>query len=148
MTLEEIQSMWKVDSVIDQIDLDKASLNTPSLHAKYLELLNEKRLSLKSYEVKYNTLLKKKWLWYTDKLSKEEISIFAPASIPKHGHRVIKQDYNYYFNADKDLSDLKLKVEYLTECVDALKEILNIITWRHQSIKNAIDWLKFTNPAG
>ena len=73
MTLEEIQSMWKVDSVIDQIDLDKASLNTPSLHAKYLELLNEKRLSLKSYEVKYNTLLKKKWLWYTDKLSKEEI---------------------------------------------------------------------------
>ena len=48
MTLEEIQSMWKVDSVIDQIDLDKASLQTPTLHAKYLELLNEKRLSLKS----------------------------------------------------------------------------------------------------
>lgn len=56
MTLEEIQSMWKVDSVIDQIDLDKASLNTPSLHAKYLEILNEKRLSLKSYEVKYKLL--------------------------------------------------------------------------------------------
>ena len=55
MTLEQIQAMWKVDSVIDQIDLDKASLNTPSLHAKYLELLFEKRLSLKSYEVKYNT---------------------------------------------------------------------------------------------
>ena len=65
MTLEEIQSMWKVDSVIDQIDLDKASLNTPSLHAKYLELLNEKRLSLKSYEVKYNTFLNNKWLWNT-----------------------------------------------------------------------------------
>ena len=148
MTLEEIQSMWKVDSVIDQIDLDKASLNTPSLHAKYLEILNEKRLSLKSYEVKYNQLLKKKWLWYTDKLSKEEIDELGLSYDPFEGHRVIKQDYNYYFNADKDLSDLKLKVEYLTECVDALKEILNIITWRHQSIKNAIDWLKFTNPAG
>ena len=140
--------MWKVYSVIDQIDLEKASLNTPSLHAKYLELLNEKRLSLKSYEVKYNQLLKKKWLWYTDKLSKEEIDELGWAYDPFDGHRVIKQDYNYYFNADKDLSDLKLKVEYLTECVDALKEILNIITWRHQSIKNAIDWLKFTNPAG
>ncbi len=100
MTLEEIQS-----------------LNTPSLHAKYLELLNEKRLSLKSYEVKYNTLLKKKWLWYTDKLSKEEIDELGWSYDP-------------------------------FECVDALKEILNIITWRHQSIKNAIDWLKFTNPAG
>ena len=73
MKLEDIQDMWKVDSVIDQIDLDKASLQTPSLHAKYLELLNEKRLSLKSYEVKYNQLLKLKWMWYTDKLSKEEL---------------------------------------------------------------------------
>ena len=148
MTLEEIQSMWKVDSVIDQIDLDKASLQTPTLHAKYLELLNEKRLSLKSYEVKYNQLLKKKWLWYTDKLSKEEIDELGWSYDPFEGHRVIKQDYSYYFNADQDLSDLKLKVEYLTECVDCLKEILNIITWRHQSIRNAIDWLKFTNPAG
>ena len=129
MTLEEIQSMWKVDSVIDQIDLDKASLQTPSLHAKYLELLNEKRLSLKSYEVKYNQLLKKKWLWYTDKLSKEEIDELGWSYGPFEGHEVIKQDYNYYFNADKDLSDMKLKVEYLTECVDCLKEMLNIITW-------------------
>ena len=60
----------------------------------------------------------------------------------------MKSEYSYYFNADKDLSDMKLKVEYLTECVETLKDILNIITWRHQSIKNAIDWLKFTNPAG
>ena len=85
---------------------------------------------------------------YIDKLSKEEIDELGWSYDPFDGHRVIKQDFNYYFNADKDLSDLKLKVEYLTECVDALKEILNIITWRHQSIKNAIDWLKFTNPAG
>ena len=92
--------------------------------------------------------LKTKWLWYTDKLSKEEIDELGWSYDPFEGHRVIKQDFNYYFNADKDLSDLKLKVEYLTECVDTLKEILNIITWRHQSIKNAIDWLKFTNPAG
>jgi len=149
MTLEQIQSMWKEDSVIDQIDLDKASLQTPSLQAKYLELLNEKRLSLKSYEVKYNQLLKTKWMWYTDKLSKEEIDDLGWSYDPFDGYnKPLKSDYSYYFNADKDLSDLKLKVEYLTECVDTLKEILNIITWRHQSIKNAIDWLKFTNPAG
>ena len=79
MTLEQIQSMWKVDSVIDQIDLDKASLNTPSLHAKYLELLNEKRLSLKSYEVRYNTLLKKKWF----DLQKAELHFRSQAIVPQ-----------------------------------------------------------------
>ena len=104
MTLEQIQEMWKVDSVIDQIDLDKASLQTPSLHAKYLELLNEKRLSLKSYEVKYNQLLKTKWMWYTDKLSKEEIDDLGWSYDPFEGYnKPMKSDYSYYFNADKDL---------------------------------------------
>ena len=82
------------------------------------------------------------------KLSKEEIDELGWSYDPFEGHKVLKADYNYYFNADKDLTELKLKLEYLQECIDVLKDILNILTWRHQSIKNAIDWLKFTNPAG
>jgi len=148
MNLEKIQEEWKKDSVIEQLDMDKASLETPKLHSKYLELLAEKRLTYKKYEVQYSQLLKNKWLWYTDKLSKDEIDELGWPYDPFDGHRVLKSDYGYYFNADKDLTDLKLKMEYLDECVTTLKDILNIITWRHQSIKNAIDWLKFTNPAG
>ena len=148
MNLEKIREEWANDSVIDKIDMDKVSLETPKLHSKYLDELSSKRLNYKKYEVEYNILLKKKWLWYTDKLSKEEIDELGWSYDPFEGHKVLKADYNYYFNADKDLTDLKLKLEYLTECIDVLKDILNILTWRHQSIKNAIDWLKFTNPAG
>ena len=54
MTLEEIQ---KVDSVIDQIDLDSIIKYT-FFTCKIPRTLKRKRLSLKSYEVKYNTLLK------------------------------------------------------------------------------------------
>ena len=148
MNLEKIREEWAKDSVIDKIDMDKVSLETPKLHSKYLDELSSKRLNYKKYEVEYNILLKKKWLWYTDKLSKEEIDELGWSYDPFEVHKVLKADYNYYFNADKDLTDLKLKLEYLTECIDVLKDILNILTWRHQSIKNAIDWLKFTNPAG
>ena len=148
MNLEKIQEEWAKDCVIDKIAMDKASLETPKLHSKYLDELSSKRLNYKKYEVEYNILLKKKWLWYTDKLSKEEIDELGWSYDPFVGHKVLKAYYNYYFNADKDLTDLKLKLEYLTECIDVLKDILNILTWRHQSIKNAIDWLKFTNPAG
>ena len=148
MNLEKIREEWAKDSVIDKIDMDKVSLETPKLHSKYLDELSSKRLNYKKYEVEYNKLLKNKWLWYTDKLSKEEIDELGWSYDPFEGHKVLKADYNYYFNADKDLTDLKLKLEYLTECIDVLKDILNILTWRHQSIKNAIDWLKFTNPAG
>jgi|TARA_B100000131_G_C18097511_1_gene604616 hypothetical protein len=148
MNLEKIQEEWAKDCVIDKIDMDKASLETPKLHSKYLDELSSKRLNYKKYEVEYNKLLKNKWLWYTDKLSKEEIDELGWSYDPFEGHKVLKADYNYYFNADKDLTELKLKLEYLQECIDVLKDILNILTWRHQSIKNAIDWLKFTNPAG
>ena len=76
MNLEKIQEEWAKDCVIDKIDMDKASLETPKLHSKYLDELSSKRLNYKKYEVEYNKLLKNKWLWYTDKLSKEEKEIF------------------------------------------------------------------------
>ena len=35
MNLEKIREEWAKDSVIDKIDMDKASLETPKLHSKY-----------------------------------------------------------------------------------------------------------------
>ncbi len=39
--LEDIQDMWRVDSVIDDVLLDEASLKIPRLHSKYIDFLNE-----------------------------------------------------------------------------------------------------------
>jgi len=148
MNLEQIQEEWKKDSVIEKIDMDVSSMETPRLHAKYLEELSSKRLTYKKYEVEYNKLLKNKWLWFTGKMDYDQVESLGWNQDPFDGLTVLKSDYQYYFNADEDLTKLKLKMEYLDECISVLKDILNIITWRHQSIKNAIDWLKFTNPAG
>ena len=35
------------------------------------------------------------------------------------------------------------KIEYLKVTVDFLKECMQNITWRHQTIRNTIDWRKF-----
>ena len=34
---------------------------------------------------------------------------------------------------------------YIEEMVLALKEILDTVKWRHQTIKNMIEWRKFTS---
>ena len=39
MTLDEIKAMWSKDCEIDDIELDKSSLDVPKLHAKYSDLL-------------------------------------------------------------------------------------------------------------
>ena len=67
MNLEEIKVMWEKDCEIDDIELDNASLEVPKLHAKYLDLLSSKLMVQKQYQMKYDTLLRDKWLWYNGK---------------------------------------------------------------------------------
>ena len=73
MTLDEIKLMWKEDCIVDDIELDKSSLDVPKLHAKYSELLSDTLVKLKQKQFQYNLLIKDKWLWFNGKLDKETI---------------------------------------------------------------------------
>ena len=143
MTLDEIKKEWAVDCEIDDIELDKASLVVPRLHAKYSGLLSEKTLLLKQYGFKYNTLLKDKWLWYNGKMDEDRIKELGWEPDPFDGLKVMKADMSIWYNADIDLQEMNAKIEYLKVTVDYLKECLNNVTWRHQTIKNTIEWRKF-----
>ena len=48
-----------------------------------------------------------------------------------------------FFNADADLQKLNAQTEYQQIQIDFLKRCMENITWRHQTIKNTIDWRKF-----
>ena len=143
MTLDEIKQEWTKDVEIDDIELDKASLVVPRLHAKYSGLLSEKTLLLKQYGFKYSTLLKDKWLWYNGKMDEDRIKELGWEPDPFDGLKVMKVDMTIWYNADKDLQEMNAKIEYLKVTVDYLKECLNNVTWRHQTIKNTIEWRKF-----
>jgi len=54
MTLDEIKLMWKEDCIVDDIELDKSSLDVPKLHAKYSELLSDTLVKLKQCQFQYN----------------------------------------------------------------------------------------------
>ena len=143
MTLDELKTQWANDCEIDDIELDTASLAVPQLHAKYQDLLTNKILVLKKYQEQYNTLLKDKWLWFNGKMDDDRIRELGWNPDPFDGLKIMKNDMNIFFNADKDLQDLNAKIEYLKVTVDFLKECMQNITWRHQTIRNTIDWRKF-----
>ena len=143
MTLEELNAQWANDCEIDDIELDTASLEVPKLHAKYQDLLTNKILVLKKYQTSYNTLLKDKWLWFNGKMDDERIQELGWVPDPFNGLKIMKNDMQIFFNADTDLQELNAKIEYLKVTVDFLKECMQNITWRHQTIKNTIDWRKF-----
>ena len=143
MNLEELRNEWSKDCEIDDIELDKSSLEVPKLHAKYQEYLTNNILTLKNLEFQYNLLLKNKWLWYNGKMSEEQIKELGWEPDPFDGLKVMKNDMQIWYNADKDLQALSGKVAYQKIVIDFLKERMQNITWRHQTIKNTIDWRKF-----
>jgi hypothetical protein len=143
MTLDEIKKEWEKDCEIDDIELDKSSLEVPKLHAKYQDLLSSKILVMKQYQYKYDTLLKNKWLWYNGKMSQEQIQELGWSDDPLDGLKIMKNDLQLFYNSDKDIQELNAKIEYLKVTIEYLKECMQNITWRHQTIKNTIDWRKF-----
>ena len=50
-----------------------------------------------------------------------------------------------FYDSDTDIQEHQAKIQYLEELCDSLKEILDNIKWRHQTIKNMIEWRKFTS---
>ena len=135
--------MWKIDSVIDDIELDASSLQVPKLHAKYAELLSNKKLEVIRYERRMKELDKDKWLWYGGKMSRSDIEDKEWDYDPFNGLTVLKSDYSKFTGADKDIQDLNDRLQYLRVTVEFLQDVVGQVTWRHQTIKNIIEWRKF-----
>lgn len=143
MNLNEILDEWKIDSKIDPISIDETSRKTPELHAKYLTLLSQTKLKLKQTEFKQKELMKQKWLWYNGKLSQDEIISLGWDPDPFNGLKILKGEMEHYIEADPELQESEARIEYLKTTIDTLKEIVDNIKWRHQTIKNIIENKKF-----
>ena len=144
MNLERILEEWKKDSLIEMNALDASSVQTTMLHAKYLELHATYKIKLKDAEFKQSILMKNKFLWYSGKLSKEEIDAFGWDYDPYEGLKILKGDMSYFVEADKELQVSEAKIQYLKTTIDTLKDILDTLKWRHQNIRNILEFQKFS----
>ena len=145
MTLDEIHEMWKRDSKLDEMNLDNASRDAAKLHSKYLELHSHAKLHVKKLELDFKVLLRDKWLWYNGKMPKEKIDQLGWKYDALDGLKILKDEMDYYYDADPHIQEAQAKIELYKTQVETFKEILENIKWRHQTIKNMIEWRKFTS---
>lgn len=142
INLETLLEEWAVDCKIDK-HLDETSKNTPELHAKYLALLSQTKIQLKQAQFKQKDLMKQKWLWYNGKLSQGEVERLGWDPDPFDGLKILKGEMEHYVEADPELQKSEAKIEYLKTVIDTLKDIIDTLKWRHQTIKNMIEYKKF-----
>jgi len=143
MNLEQVLEQWSKDCRIDLSSIDESSRITPELHAKYLGLLSQVKLRLKDAEFKQKELMKKKWLWYQGKMAHEEILELGWDPDPFDGLKILKGEMEHYVEADPELVASEAKIQYLKTFIDTLKEIVENLKWRHQTIGNIIKWKQF-----
>jgi len=143
MKLEEIFEMWKQDCKIDQARLADCQAQSPVLHQKYLQIHSNEKMRLVALEMSQKKLLKKKWLYYNGKMTKEEMDTEGWDYDPMGGLKIMKGDMNHWYDADDDIQKSEAKIKLQKEKIEVLKEIIDNIKWRHQSIKNIITWKQF-----
>ena len=141
MTLEELQEQADKDLKINDTELDLESLKTPQLHNQYMKHLTKFKLLLTRAEDEYKILKKNKWEYYTGK-SDPAVYQLKPFNL-----KILKQDVDKYIEADEEMQKATQKVKYLETVVDFLDRTIRQISNRTFTIKNAIDWRKFTSGA-
>lgn len=142
MNLEQIHSEWQKHSRIGH-QLDEASKETPKLHAHYLSLLSTAKIRLKQAELDQKKLLLNKFLWYNGKLDQTEINRLGWVPDPFDGLKIMKGDLSYYYDADPEIQDSERQITYWKTIIETLKEIIDVLRWRHQTIKNILEWRRF-----
>lgn len=136
--LEKLQEMWKEDSQINIDDLHNESLKVASLHAKYYEIYNNTSLLRKRAESQYKQKKLERYNYYNGKADPE---IYKEEPFPYKVRD--KEGMSRYLEADKNLSDIFMKIEYYDTILKYLEEIIKMISNRTYQIKNSIDFLRF-----
>jgi hypothetical protein len=141
MDLEQLQQLADKDLKINDTELDLESLKTPQLHNQYMKHLTKFKLMLSRSESEYNILKRNKWEYYT---GKSDASVYAEKPFDL---KILRTDIDKYLEADDELQKAKQKIDYLSTTVDFLDRTVRQISNRTFTIKNAIDWRKFTSGA-
>ena len=140
MRTEELFENWSKDSIIDDTNLDSASLDIPKLHAKYLRIYFEEKLRLHQLESKFLVLKREKYVFLTEGHTQETRA--KGWELPPRG-AIIKSEIPIYLDSDPDLITLSLKVGQQKEKVASLKDIISNINFRHITIRNILDYRKW-----
>mgnify|MGYP001287253767 FL=1 len=143
MNLEKIEELWAKDaeSFFDHRDLPELlandSMETPRLHAKYLQLHNEFKLMMSDAQTKYKKLYKEKWLYYNGK-APSQVYAEKPFDL-----KVLKGDLDMFIDSDDEVCRAKQKIDYLETCINSIDRILKEIHNRGFAIKNTIEIVKY-----
>lgn len=132
MNIDNLEKEVDKDLYLDETILAKESLSTPLKHNKYLKMVLRERLKLK----KLQTELYRVSLGRTN---------YYNGNDPDPFEYVLKdREVKEYVKIDPSVVEAEARVVLQEELVKYLDEVCKMFTVRGFAIKNAIDFMKYT----
>lgn len=125
------------DMKIDMTQLDLESIKIPSLHHKYLRMLQQESITYKKLMNDMTIIKKDRWMYYMGK-AEEAVYQAEPFDL-----KITRSEVDVFIDADPKITTLKAKIDYQQEKVKYLEEIVRGFNNRNWNIRNAIEWKKF-----
>jgi hypothetical protein len=142
LKFDKIRDEARDDLQYDQTDLAGESARIPYIHNKWMKILTNEKMVLKQYNFELAKLRRIKWEYYTGKTTRQELQDRGWEPFPL---KILKQDLDKYLDADEDLHALEMKRDHQKSKVEFVEETVKQINQRQWSIRNMIEWFKFTN---
>lgn len=142
MKIEDIVSEWDKDCRIDETELGDESTKIPVIHNKYLKIYVGENAQLRRMMAQRNRRKRVLTEYYLGELDRDELEDLGRDQFYK---KILKNEVEMYIESDDMWIDINLKVALQQEKVNYLDSIIRSINNRGFQIKNAIDWLRFTN---
>ena len=141
MTLDDLHDLWDQDCNINDNHLDRESVKTPNLHAKYIRFLIQHKMKLAALHTEYKLMRQRKFRYYRGEMGKQELEDLSWTQW--QGNKPLKNEMDEFLEGDSDLNKITIKCEYIKGMIEALESILGQIKASDWQIRNAIQWKQF-----
>lgn len=139
MNLLEYQKEWEKDTEIDKTSLDDESLKIPKLHSKWMNFLSNERMIYKTLLRKKESTMLKLFDYYSGFLDGKEIG-----REPWSYKTETKSGIQKRVETDELIIKMQKVIDEKEEIVLFIKEIVTSINFRNNTLKNAIDFIKWS----
>lgn len=138
ISLNDLYDEIQADTKIDRTQIENEILRTPKLMHKYLKYHHDYKMSLGLGETKLNNLIRNKMRFYQGKGTSDEYR-----HNPFNDVCTNQKDLERYILADKDICQLKEKINEFETTSNLLFEMIQSLKYRNNSLASIIELRKF-----
>lgn len=141
--LDEIVEEWERDAKLSPTEIKSQSLETPSLHAKYLRKLAFWKQKKTKKVIELNELKREKTRWMNGEMSLQECK--ERGWEQWQYNKPLRSQIPEFLSGDSECNNLSSQLEYIETIIYVIENIIKMINQRDFTISNYLKQTIFEN---